>query len=237
MMNRTIPSFLTSYDRDDASNLKKLTAIVATLFLAIWLTFPLICEPPDKPIRIHLISKFGQKCSDWDPILAGKASPVTVVDCIQFGIGDPDPTKAFKEFMSFQTFMLPGEGIGVLDDTRSACGDGEARFRGQRYFLIACSSISSTFNSYSWSHEGFHLSLGHSALRYTFLKVLFFLPTPFSDYAQEALNSFLDTAYVNPAQAFGQHALVMMRLSVIGFSLICWSFLWWQKRRRRTSNF
>src|SRR5439155_12925956 len=115
------------------------------------------------------------------------------------------------------------------DWTGSKCGSGEARNGAARYFLVLCSPNPASYDSSSWAHEGWHLALGHSALRYTLLGIIDVLPAPFN-YAKEALNTFLDIGYVGPAEAFGKHGVILVQ---VGVAVIVLVGLLFSRRRHR----
>ncbi len=215
-MNGEAPLFV-QLPQGSTPFLREFAATLFWIILVTWVGLPAFFAPPTPPIHMRPLALPGQSCQAWDGIIYGRSrlsnfwasafrdSGMIVEECAQLGVADPTPIQNPQEY-------IRPDGIAVLDPSRSECGSDEARNAAERYYLIQCSPNPATFNALSWTHEGWHLALGHTALRHTFFRALYALPEPVYSYAKGALNAFLDTAYVEPA---GNRGATWFRTAVL----------------------
>jgi len=200
--------------------------VLLLLFLVITLLFPILCEPPSAPIHFLLIAKPGQTCSSWKHLIR---KPVWVKDlgeiidgCLQIRPTDPDPIKHAN------LYVKPGQGVAIIDPSRTRWDSGEGRLNGDRYFFVFAPPEPDA-SPVGWYHENTHLALGHSAVQYSFLVVIYDLPEPLQTFAHQIVNTFLDWVCVSPAMALGKTAAAWLR-NVIASALI--TLLLWRMLRR-----
>jgi hypothetical protein len=208
--------------------LARFVAVLISIFLVVWESLPFCFDAPTEPVHIQPIALPGQSCAAWEPIINGRSTlsafwaalfraPGTAIGkCKQLVEGDDDPrTNPGK-------YIRSGDAMAMLDPTIPECRSDEARGGVERYLLILCSPNPATFGPLSWTHETWHVALGHTVLRHTFLRTMFQLPAPFGSYWKQALNAFLDSAYVDPAFFLGRHGAVWFRTGVFfgGFLLL-----------------
>jgi hypothetical protein len=217
--------------------LREFLWLAMTIILVTWVGLPLFFDPPKEPVRFVVLARSPLSCEGWEPIVGGRdrlsdfwgsvfKDPGTIVEpCKQLEPSDPDPI-ANPRF-----YIKTGQGLAVLSSVRSNCGSDEARSEEERYYLIVCSPSPSTYDALSWSHEGFHIALGHTALRHTLLHLVPSLPDPLDQIWKTALNTFLDVGYVDQALILGRRGALWLRSAALAVWLAWFLFL----RRIRSS--
>ena len=206
--------------------LRQFLTIVASLLFAFWVTLPTLFKRPGSTVTVHPIVKRNQLRTDWNNILNAKRrlgvlaaairEPAVVVGgWISVGPDEPDP------LMNPQKYVNPGEGIAVLVDAYLRCNSGAGRSGEIQFFYVVCSPNPATYDVMSWTHEKWHVALGHGNIRHTFLgRWIAALPELIGDAVNLALNTFLDFGYVVPAMIAGEYGAqwfqMIMFLSFLG---------------------
>lgn len=198
------------------------------LFLVITLLFPILCDPPSVPIHFLLIAKPGQRCSSWKLLIqkpGGVKDQGEIIDgCLEIRPTDPDPI----QFANL--YVKPGQGVAIIDPSRSQWYSSEGRLQRARYFFVFAPPGPDA-SPVGWFHENTHLALGHSALQYSSLGRIYRFPEPAQSFARLIVNTYLDWVFVSPAMNLGKTTAAWLRDGIACLFIV--SLLWWKLRRMR----